>query len=216
MTEELAVLLMGGVAASIAAASSFAAQVKKNRAVIALDPVWQAWAARRGLSFEPSRPFGFELTAPRVSGDVDGVHVSVDGMELDPEQLVAPSATAKERKKMPHTSVAARSMGASTGSMIVVSRARVEHREPVAGYRQMDLSDARFDDACAVWADPWSPAHHLDDRRVRAALVQLAQRPFVLCAQSGTLWIRWPGYEPDPAMLDLAVNALVTFARHRG
>lgn len=215
MIEDLIVLGVGALFALGGVGAMVAAQIKKNRAVIALDPVWEAWAARRGFAFEASRPFGVELTAPRVNGVVGGVHLTVDGMELDPQQLFAPSATARERRRMPHTAVAARAIGASTGSMIVLSRARIEHNQPVAGYRQMDLSDARFDDACQVWASPGSPAHHLDDRRVRAALTTLAQRPFVLCAQAGILWIRWPGYEHDPAMLDHAVTALVAFAKRR-
>ena len=46
-------------------------------------------------------------------------------------------------------------------------------------------------------------------------LVHLAQRPFVLFAHGPSLWVRWPGYERDPAVLDLALAALVGLARDR-
>ena len=48
---------------------------------------------------------------------------------------------------------------------------------------------------------------------MRGALVHLAQRPFVMLAHGGMLWIRWPGYERDAAMLDHALTALVGVAR---
>lgn len=213
MSDELAITVIGGLSALIALGGAAVRQVRRNRVVVALDPVWGQWAAQRGFSFEPSRPIGTALTAPRVVGVVDQTQVTLDGMILDPDELVAPSASSRERRRMPHTSVAARAYGVSPGAMVVVSKSRVDHVEPPAGYRQMDLADARFDEACALWSAPGSPARWLDDRRVRAALVRLAERPFVLVAQGGSLWIRWPGYETNPEMLDHAVTALVGLAR---
>lgn len=209
MGEDLVVLLVGMLGVGGAVATSVIAQRRRALELRALDPVWGAWCARRGLAFEPARG----LTAPRVQGEVDGVHVSVDAMELDPDQLVAPTASSRERRRMPHTSVAARPPGYAHSPLQVMSRARIVTAEVAPTYRRMDLSDARFDEACAVWAAPGAPVRALEDRAVRGALAQLAQRPFVMLAHGGMLWIRWPGYERDPAMLDHAITALVGVAR---
>lgn len=181
----------------------------------ALGDVWSLWARRHGLSYLPPTDAGWALTPPRARGLVDGVLVNLDGMELDPHDVVAPTASRRERRRMPHTALAATPHHGYPGAMIVMSRARVDGPSPAQGYRQMDLADARFDEACALWAGPWSPAHRLADRAVRAALVHLAQRPFVLFANEGSLWIRWPGYERDPDVLDHALTALVGLARDR-
>ncbi|MFO0627827.1 MAG: hypothetical protein U0325_19620 [Polyangiales bacterium] len=209
MGEDLVVLLLGALSVGGAAAASFVGQHRRRVELQALDPVWGAWCARRGFAFEPARG----LLAPRVQGDVEGVHVSVDAMELDPDQLVAPTASARERRRMPHTSVAARPHGYAHSPLQVMSRARLTATDAPPTYRRMDLADARFDEACAVWAAPGAPARALEDRTVRAALARLAQRPFVLLAHGGMLWIRWPGYERDPEMLDHALTALVAIAR---
>lgn len=209
MGEDLVVLLVGVLGVGGAMASSVIAQRRRALELRALDPLWRAWCVRRGLAFEPSRG----LTAPRVQGEVAGVHVSVDAMELDPDQLVAPTASARERRRMPHTSAAARPPGYAHSPLQVMSRARLTAADAPPTYRRMDLSDARFDEACAVWAAPGAPVRALEDRAVRGALAQLAQRPFVMLAHGGMLWIRWPGYERDPAMLDHAITALVGVAR---
>lgn len=186
------------------------------RELRAVEGAWGEWARRRGFAFEPPPGGAWSLTAPRVWGVVDGVSVSLDGMVLDPHDAVAPSASRRERGRMPHTSLAARALSAYPGAMVVMSRARLDASAPSPGYRQMDLADARFDEACALYAGPWSPAHRLADRAARAALVHLAQRPFVLFANGPSLWVRWPGYERDAAMLDHAVTALVRLSRDAG
>lgn len=181
----------------------------------AVEEVWASWARRHGLSYLPPSSTGWTLSPPRARGVVDGVLVNLDGMELDPHDVVAPSASRHERRRMPHTALAAAPQRADRGEMIVMSRARLDTGSPAQGYRQMDLADARFDEACALFAGPWSPTQGLGDRAVRAALVHLARRPFVLFAQGGSLWIRWPGYERDPEVLDHALTALVGLARER-
>lgn len=183
--------------------------------MLELGDVWATWARRHGLSYLPPTASGWAMLPPRARGLVDGVHVNLDGMELDPHEVVAPTASRRERRWMPHTALAAVPHHGYPGAMMVMSRARVDTPSLAQGYRQMDLADARFDEACALFAGPWSPAQRLGDRAVRAALVHLSQRPFVLFAQEGSLWLRWPGYERDPAMLDHALTALVGLARDR-
>lgn len=208
----LGALGVGALGSAWAAAAAWRANAREVAAVAA---VWAEWARRKGLGYEPPGT-SWSLTAPRVRGVVDGVWVNLDGMVLDPHEAVAPTAKGRQRRRMPHTALAARATQPYAGEMLITSRAAVDASAPVAGYRQMDLADARFDEACALFAGPWSPAHRLEDRAVRAALVHLAQRPFVLFAHGPSLWVRWPGYERDPAVLDIALAALVGLARDRG
>lgn len=205
----LGVMGAGAVGSLWAATRSWRMSLRETQAVAA---VWSEWARRRGLGYEPPTT-SWSPTAPRVRGFVEGVFLSLDGMVLDPHQTAAPSASRQERGRMPHTTLAARAQGNYEGEMLISSRALVDAPLAALGYRQMDLADARFDEACALYAGPSSPAHRLGDRAVRAALVHLAQRPFVLFAHGPSLWVRWPGFERDPAVLDHAAAALVGLAR---
>jgi hypothetical protein len=192
------VVVVSGLVIWATSAAARAAKTHRQR----LQRAWQEFAAARGLVWYAAEGSWRRGLPERIKGRFDGVDLAIDT----------------------YTETSTDADGNSTSTTYTRVTARAEDPRPVKasiypthglsglgkllGFQDVDVGDARFDDAFVVKADDERVVRALLEAPARTALLEFPKH-LHLRYDRGAVVLSWSGHESDPRVLDAALAVVI-------
>jgi hypothetical protein len=177
------------------------AEMRTRRRFLALERVFRAYAAGRGLTlvtFAELSGIRSDVGPPLMRGEVQGVELEVT-LQSAPRPLTRVEAT------LP---------GISADFVLVIQPRGGAHPAPRA-LEEAPTGNKAFDAAFALLSNEPDTARSLLDRRLAQVVLAFPRRFVELSVTDRRFLLSWRGMEADPAVLDAAVEVAFTACRRR-